>query len=98
MVWDATAAYQRHQKREQISWWSNLQGVQWRLTLFMLIPIYVQPKSVHHHRTMGVDTMDLQPRGHCVQGILVNVVESLTRTFWTALFHQLLQPQNSKVR
>ena len=66
MVWDATAAYQRHQKREQISWWSNLQGVQWRLTLFMLIPIYVQPKSVHHHRTMGVDTMDLQPRGHCV--------------------------------
>ena len=56
MVWDATAAYQRHQKREQISWWSNLQGVQWRLTLFMLIPIYVQSNSVDHRRTVGVYT------------------------------------------
>ena len=31
-----------------------------------LLPTDPQPKFVHHHRTVGVDTMDLHDRGHSV--------------------------------
>ena len=31
-----------------------------------LIPTDPQPKPVHHHRTVGVDTSDLLDRGLCV--------------------------------
>ena len=46
-----------------------------------LIPTDPQPKSVHHHPTVGVDTIDLLDRGHCVHRprIMPNLVHSVHR-------------------
>ena len=42
-----------------------------------LLPTDPQPKFVHHHRTVGFDTIDLHDRGHCVH--LHRVMPNLVR-------------------
>ena len=48
-----------------------------------LLPTDPQPKFVHHHRTVGFDTIDLHDRGHCVHlhRIMPNLVHLVHRGY-----------------